>query len=224
MSSRKITIFISFVLGAALVQGCVTEERWPQEPLRDRASVIAGDRTVGMERFPPRYSIDPPFGEDTVAGPSGDEERQYPIPDEATMGRYDPFKAYTGQTYYGADGDVTRHYYLDWKTGAMSTNPAVLSIRRKEGATRLRIRLRRPPGTEVIYPLEVVASIPSPSGGTSTREVLAREGSPSFELAMDIPPEIEPDSAIDLIIEVPRCVVDRNMAAISCYVEQVDQE
>ncbi len=111
--------------------GCVTESRWPKASSEEKqASIFGGEGSVSFIKFPPRYSLDPPMGEDTIAPPAGEEEKKYPIPDEASLGTYDPFKRYAAQTYYGDDGSVTRHYYLDNGSG---TNIANLLTTQIEG-------------------------------------------------------------------------------------------
>jgi len=129
---RRGTVFWISLL-AVLNVGCVTEVEWPTaSTLPDQVSIAANDQIVAMTRFPPRYSLDPPFGEDRI-GPASDEaERAYTIPDDTTLGRYDPFKRYSAQTYYGDDGSVTRHFYVDSGTGP---NIAKLLTSQVEGLT-----------------------------------------------------------------------------------------
>ena len=105
------------LLLVSFLAGCVTEARWPQSPQGKNTTIYAGDRTVTMDRYPPRYTIDPPFGEDSIAPPAGGGRGGYTVPSEDSLGNYDPFKKYSGQTYYGDDGSVTRHYYLDTGMG-----------------------------------------------------------------------------------------------------------
>jgi type II secretory pathway component GspD/PulD (secretin) len=98
--------------------GCVTEARWPDtSALSEQATIFAGGEAVPMTSHPPRYTIDPPFGQDRVEPPKGEGERRYPIPDGSTGESYNPFKQYSAQTYYGDDGTITRHYYFMAGTG-----------------------------------------------------------------------------------------------------------
>ncbi len=117
-NKRQLFVLILWCLPLLLTAtGCVTESRWPKATSEDRPSIFAGEGSVSFIKFPPRYSLDPPIGEDTIAPPAGEEEKKYPIPDEASLVTYDPFKRYAAQTYYGDDESVTRHYYLDSGTG-----------------------------------------------------------------------------------------------------------
>jgi len=113
---------------------------------------------------------------------------------------------------------------VSWKTGAISSNPAILSIKRDVGSSLLHIHLRKAPQVEFIYPLDVVASIPSRSGGTRTRLRIPRGGSSRHVLNLELPQDIEPGAAIDLIIEASRNALDRDLVPISAFIERIEQE
>lgn len=105
------------IFSLLLMAGCVSEVTRPESPFKDDVIIYAFDETHSMEKFPPRFTIDPPFGQDRIDVPSGEQTTIYPIPDETTAGTYDPFGKYSAQTYYGDDNSVTRHYYLDQGMG-----------------------------------------------------------------------------------------------------------
>ncbi len=120
MSERKLFL-IPFLL---LLAGCVAEERILVIPMDEEEYVLyAGEDALPFEHFPPRYSVDPPHSRDV-----------FKVRDEAAPEVYDPFRRYAGQTYYGKDGSVTRHYYLAPGT---ADNVATLLVAQVEDLVRV---------------------------------------------------------------------------------------
>lgn len=113
---------------------------------------------------------------------------------------------------------------LDRETGAASSNPAFIVLKRKSGSTLLRLHLKRLPDARYLYPLEVTATIPSVSGGASVTTHLPEDGPEVQTIDLDIPADIEPGSAIDLIVETPRSILDEHFIARSFYIVRVEQE
>ncbi len=112
---------------------------------------------------------------------------------------------------------------VDWKTGVVSSNPGLVLLRRKAGATRLRLRLKPLPRARFLYPLEVTVTIPSRSGGVRVTGQLSEDGEAIQTIEMDLPPDIEPGSGIDVIIETERSVLDMHFIARSFYLVGIEQ-
>ena len=113
---------------------------------------------------------------------------------------------------------------VDGKTGSMSSNPAILTLRRRAGSSRLLLRLRPVPDAALLYPLEVRARIPSPSGGTRASLRMTRDAPGTQTLALEIPADVAPGAALDLIVETVRSVVVGENVARSLFLDGVEQE
>lgn len=88
-----------------LLPGCVTEVERKESPLEEGLMIYAGEDAQPFTVFPPRYTVDPPMGDDIVN-----------LYEESASRQYNLFKDYASQTYHHANNEVTRHYYLDTET------------------------------------------------------------------------------------------------------------
>lgn len=88
---------------------------------------------------------------------------------------------------------------MDCATGLVGKATTVL-VRRRAGANRLVVELRRLPEVALLYPLAVELSIPSPSGGARTAIVLASGGSETRRFALDLPADLPVGAALDVVI------------------------
>jgi hypothetical protein len=94
---------------------------------------------------------------------------------------------------------------MDCVTGLTGKATTVL-VRRRAGATRLEVALRRLPNAPSIVPLAVRVSIPSPSGGTEARAVLTAAGPDPLIVRLPIPPDVPAGAALDVTIRAGRAV------------------
>ena len=111
---------------------------------------------------------------------------------------------------------------VDWRTGAVSSNPAVVVLRRKPGSSRLRVRVTSLPQARILYPLDITVTIPSPSGGTTAAGRLVADGGVTETIEIEIPADIEPGAGIDLIVEAPRSALDRRFVARAFLLTGID--
>lgn len=112
---------------------------------------------------------------------------------------------------------------MNCKTGEMARS-TVLLVRRKPNSSHLRIFVKRVAHTKFLYPLALTISLPSPSRGIRQDVEISERGPDMQELAIPIPQDIPPDTAIDVIFKTPRAVVNSNFSAMSLYITRIDQE
>jgi hypothetical protein len=94
---------------------------------------------------------------------------------------------------------------MDCKTGLAGKATTVL-VRRRPGATSIKVALRRLPNASSILPLPVRVSIPSPGGGTEARAVLRAGGPDPLTVSVPIPPGAPAGAALDVTIRAARAV------------------
>ena len=97
--------------------GCVTEQVRLASKLKDQARVYQGDRIYRFSPMESRYNVDPLLAGDEAISSS-----------EESLRDYDPFAKYAAQTYYSADGTITRHYYLPQGQGKNIANLLVAHV------------------------------------------------------------------------------------------------
>lgn len=113
---------------------------------------------------------------------------------------------------------------LHCATGLMG-KATLLLVRRRPGAGRLAVTLRRLPGARSLYPLPVEISIPSPSGGTRTATVVPASGPREHRVVLDLPGDLPAGTALDVVIRAERTVSAPRVAAPrSLLVAGIDQE
>ncbi len=88
---------------------------------------------------------------------------------------------------------------MDCATGLVGKATTVL-VRRRGGASRLVVALRRLPEVALLYPLPVELSIPSPSGGTRVAFVLAAGGAETQQFSLDLPADLPAGAALDVVV------------------------
>jgi hypothetical protein len=113
---------------------------------------------------------------------------------------------------------------IDPQTGVMGQTGAVF-LRRREGSTVLVLEMRRVVDGSSVYPLGVVVTVPSPSGGTSKRVILEAGGRSDQRFAIPLPSDLGSAAAVDVLLEAERVGVDPSAAVPwSLVVVRVSQE
>lgn len=113
---------------------------------------------------------------------------------------------------------------IDPHTGAMGQTGAVF-LRRREGSTALVLEMRRVVDGSSVYPLGVVVTVPSPSGGTSERVILEADGRSDQRFAIPLPSDLGSAAAVDVLLEAERVGVDPSaVVPWSLVVVRVSQE
>ncbi len=112
---------------------------------------------------------------------------------------------------------------MDCTTGLMGRATTVL-LRRARRASNLVITVRRLEDTSGLYPLELTASVPTASGGTTATTIVSVKQPLRTELLLEIPPEIPVGSGMDVEIRADRVVVARDALALrSVIIESIEQ-
>ncbi len=88
---------------------------------------------------------------------------------------------------------------MDCATGLMGRATTVL-VRRRAGANRLVVTLRRLPEVAFLYPLNVELEVPSPSGGVRSRVVLPAGGAETRSFSLVLPADLPAGAALDVVI------------------------
>ncbi len=88
---------------------------------------------------------------------------------------------------------------MDCATGLAGKATTVL-VRRRPGATRLVVELRRLEEVGHLYPLTVELIIPSPSGGTRSTVVLPADGRAVRSFPLDLPADLPNGAALDVFL------------------------
>lgn len=94
---------------------------------------------------------------------------------------------------------------MDCTTGLAGKATTVL-VRRRAGADRIEVALRRLPNVSSLDPLAVRVSIPSPAGGTETRAVLTAAGPDPLIVRLPMPADVPAGAALDVTIRAGRAV------------------
>lgn len=93
----------------------------------------------------------------------------------------------------------------DCRSGLTGKATTVL-VRRRAGAERIEVALRRLPNAPSILPLPVRVSIPSASGGTEIAGVLSASGPDPLIIRVPIPGDVRVGAAMDVTIRAGRAV------------------
>lgn len=94
---------------------------------------------------------------------------------------------------------------MDCATGLTGKATTIL-VRRRPGATRLAVTLRRLPDAPSLLPLAVRVSIPSPSGETAATITLTADGPAERRVEILLPADIRPGAALDVAIRAARAI------------------
>ncbi len=121
---------------------------------------------------------------------------------------------------------VTGRYHdagrLDLATGLMGRSATVL-VRRAPEARWVRIAVRRLSDAPSLYPLDLVVSVPSPSGGSRRTITLSGDDPEVLSFALEIPEDLLARAAVDVVFVAERVVASPTvLAARSLYIESVE--
>jgi hypothetical protein len=94
---------------------------------------------------------------------------------------------------------------IECETGQIGKATTVL-VRRRAGATRVEVALRRLPNAPSLLPLAVRVSIPSPGGGTEARAELSASGPEPLTVRVPIPADLPAGAALDVTIHAAHAV------------------
>ncbi len=112
---------------------------------------------------------------------------------------------------------------MDCATG-LSGRATSLLVRRRPGASRLRVTLRRLPRAPSLGPLPVHIAIPSPAGEVTATTTLTAEGPAERNIELPLPPDVAPGTALDIILRAPRAVSSpRSTAPRSFFIVSIEQ-
>jgi hypothetical protein len=92
---------------------------------------------------------------------------------------------------------------LDAGTGVLGRAATVL-VRRPPGARRLRIAVHRLDDAPALYPLELTVKIPAPAAETFASFTVPADGPAAHRFTVEIPEELPPGSALDVILVAER--------------------
>lgn len=113
---------------------------------------------------------------------------------------------------------------MDCATGLVGRATTVL-VRRRAGASRLVVDLRRLPEVAYLYPLEVELSVPSPSGGVRSAVVLPADGAEVRSFPLDLPADLPPGAALDVVIRAAGAgMAPEGFAGRSLRIVRIGQE
>jgi hypothetical protein len=88
---------------------------------------------------------------------------------------------------------------MDCATGLIGRATTVL-VRRRAGANRLVVTLRRLPEVAYLYPLNVALEVPSPSGGVRSAVVLPAGAAEAWDFPLVLPADLPAGAALDVVI------------------------
>ncbi|MEM7356334.1 MAG: hypothetical protein AAF657_36295, partial [Acidobacteriota bacterium] len=113
---------------------------------------------------------------------------------------------------------------MDCGTGLMGRATTIL-LRRTSEARNLLITVRHLEDTPLLYPLDLTASIPTASGGTSVTTTISSNELGRTTFLLPIPPEIPEDGGMDIEIRADRVVVAKDVLALrSVSIESIEQQ
>ncbi len=111
---------------------------------------------------------------------------------------------------------------FDAATGLMGRATTIL-VRPRPGARYLRLAVRRLPDAPSLYPLKLTVRLPSPAGGSHAELTVPAAGPDRHRLSLEIPPDLRPGSALDVVLVAERAVAaPESLASRSLYVESID--
>ncbi|HEV7668029.1 MAG TPA: hypothetical protein VGS22_05865 [Thermoanaerobaculia bacterium] len=113
---------------------------------------------------------------------------------------------------------------MDCATGLVGRATTVL-VRRRAGASRLIVVLRRLPEVSFLYPLAVELSVPSPSGGTRSAVVLPADGAETQSFPLDLPADLPVGAALDVVVRTAGVgIAPDGFSGRSLRIVRIDQE
>jgi hypothetical protein len=113
---------------------------------------------------------------------------------------------------------------MSCETGLMG-KAALIWVRRRPGAGRIAVTLRRLENAPSLYPLPVEVSIPSPGGGTQKTVAVPAAGSESHRIVLDIPVDLPAGAVLDVTLRAARTAsAPRLVAPRSLFVAGIEQE
>ncbi|HEX4495935.1 MAG TPA: hypothetical protein VIE43_09730 [Thermoanaerobaculia bacterium] len=105
----------------------------------------------------------------------------------------------------GPDADPQCVGTIECETGQIGKVTTVL-VRRRAGATRVEVALRRLPNAPSLLPLAVRVSIPSPGGGTEARAELSASSPDPLIVRVPIPTDLPAGAALDVTVHAAHAV------------------
>ncbi len=78
-------------------------------------------------------------------------------------------------------------------------------------------------GASFLYPLDLKISIPPLSGDNSQFVEISDKGPSIQKITLNIPPDILPGAAIDIMLQCPRIAVDSDLNARSLSIVRIEQ-
>jgi len=112
---------------------------------------------------------------------------------------------------------------MDCATGLAGKATTVL-VRRRPGASRLVVTLRRLPGAPSLAPLPVRVSIAAPSGEVSAAATLTADGPEELRIELPLPADVRPGAALDVDVRAARAIsAPGTTAPRSLTVAAIDQ-
>jgi hypothetical protein len=112
---------------------------------------------------------------------------------------------------------------IDGATGWMGRAATVL-VRRAPAATRLVVTIEGFGGAPTLFPLSLLVSIPSASGGTRTEIVVPSHNTPRVAVEVPLPPDVPVGSAVDVVLTAGASVgVEGGLVPRSVRVVSIDQ-
>ncbi len=113
---------------------------------------------------------------------------------------------------------------MDCASGLIGRATTVL-VRRRAGARRLVVELRRLPEVGHLYPLAVSLGIPSPSGGTRAELTFEATGAETRSIAIDLPADLPVGAAVDLVVRASAsAIAPDGFSSRSARIVQIRQE
>jgi len=112
---------------------------------------------------------------------------------------------------------------MDHRTGQIGRATTIL-VKKRNGARRLRLVVRRARPAPTLYPLTLELAVPSPSGGTTVTTEVFRHQRLRQEIVLPIPEDTNPGEGLDVILVAERVVKSPGvLAARSLFVELIEQ-
>ncbi|HEX5760158.1 MAG TPA: SGNH/GDSL hydrolase family protein [Thermoanaerobaculia bacterium] len=113
---------------------------------------------------------------------------------------------------------------MECATGLMGQATTVL-VRRRPGATRLRVSVRRLAEAPSLYPLALSIEIPSPAGGSRRVVSVPADGPEVHSFALPLPGDVAAGAALDVVLRAERvAAAPQALAARSLLVAEIAQE
>jgi hypothetical protein len=109
-------------------------------------------------------------------------------------------------------------------TGVMGRATTIL-VRRRAGATRLAVTVRRLPGLPSLYPLPLSAEILSAAGGVRAASTVPAGGPDVHRFSLPLPSDVPPGAALDVVLRAGKVVsAPEALAPRSVRIVEISQE